>query len=456
MIKWLSCWICFVFLALSATAQMGKIIVSSNQVYLQYADGKPFFWLGDTGWELFHRLNLSEAEHYLENRRRKGFNVIQAVALAEFNGLTVPNRNGQVPFKNLDPDQPNESYFLFLDSVIQLAEDKQLYIGPLPTWGDKVTEKWGAGPVIFNELNAYKYAKWLAERYKDRPNIIWILGGDRPPQRDSADWTPIWRAMAKGILDVSKGNSFVTYHIWGGIKSTSHFIHHKPWLMMNTMQSGHGGGRDVPVWEMVSRELSILPRKPTLDMEPNYEDHPVNPWPVWNPQNGHFRDYDVRKQCFRSVFAGAAGLTYGHHSVWQFWSQREEKINYADRYWTEALDRLGAFQVGYLKSLILSRSPLNRVPDQSVILSGQGTNGEYAVATRDLSGTYIMVYLPIGKAVVISTEKLNSKNVSLTWFNPRTNECTKPLLIQTDGKITTIPPQTGGEHDWVLILDGKD
>jgi hypothetical protein len=445
-----------IFLAFQLNAQTGVIKVSSSQAYLQNDEGKPFFWLGDTGWELFHRLNLSEAEYYLENRRQKGFNVIQAVALAEFDGLTVPNRNGHVPFHHQDPTQPNEAYFLFLDSVIKIAADKQLYIGLLPTWGDKVTEKWGAGPVVFNEQNAYLYAKWLAVRYKNQSNIIWVLGGDRPPKRDSSDWTPIWRAMSRGILEGTMGNAFITYHIWGGTKSTSQYLHDEPWLMMNTMQSGHGGGHDVPVWEMVKRDRSILPLKPTLDMEPNYEDHPVNPWPVWNPENGYFRDYDVRKQCYRSVFSGAAGVTYGHHSVWQFWSKREEKINHADRFWTEALDRPGAFQVGYLKSLILSRSPLERIPDQSIILSGQGTKGEYATATRDQSGKHIMVYIPVGKPMVISTEKLNSRNIELTWFNPRTNAYSKPQLLKSNGKINVIPPQTGGENDWVLILDSKN
>jgi hypothetical protein len=45
-----------------------------------------FFWLGDTAWELFHRLTREEAERYLENRRAKRFTVIQAVALAELDG----------------------------------------------------------------------------------------------------------------------------------------------------------------------------------------------------------------------------------------------------------------------------------------------------------------------------------------------------------------------------------
>src|SRR6478672_3424336 len=87
----------------------GRIVVSPNGHYLQYEDGTPFFWLGDTGWELFHRLKLDEINHYLENRSRKGVTVIQAVLLAEFDGLRKPNQYGEVPLKNLDPTQPNEA-----------------------------------------------------------------------------------------------------------------------------------------------------------------------------------------------------------------------------------------------------------------------------------------------------------------------------------------------------------
>jgi hypothetical protein len=131
--------------------KLGNIKVTSDGRYLQYEDGTPFFWLGDTAWELFHRLTKSEIEQYLENRSAKGFNVIQAVALAEFNGLLKPNMNGDIPFNNLDPEQPNEKYFAFLDQVIVSAAAKGLYIGLLPTWGDKVTPNWGDGPVVFNE-----------------------------------------------------------------------------------------------------------------------------------------------------------------------------------------------------------------------------------------------------------------------------------------------------------------
>jgi hypothetical protein len=345
--------------------------VTPDGHYLQFSDGSPFFWLGDTGWELFHRLRLEEIKIYLDNRAAKGFNVIQAVALAEFNGLKKTNQYGEAPLQNLDPTKPNEKYFTIVDSTIHMARERNMFIGLLPTWGDKVLKLWGAGPVIFDSVNAYKYGYWLGNRYKNDPNIIWILGGDRPATTDTSDTRSIWRQMANGIIDATNHQCFISYHPWGESSSTS-FWTNENWLDMNMLQSGHAC-RDIQVWEWINRDRNLQPAKPILDGEPNYEDHPVN----WNDKNGYFRAYDVRKQTYRSVFAGGCGVTYGNQCMWQFYSKREEKIAFAERYWTEALNRPGAYQVGYLKHLIESRPMLNHIPDSTIIVEGQGLKGEH-------------------------------------------------------------------------------
>jgi hypothetical protein len=449
--------IVFIFTGIICPAQKdwkhGRLTISADQHYLQYEDGTAFFWLGDTGWELFHRLNKEEIEKYLENRRQKGFNVIQAVILAEFDGLRKPNQYGEVPLKNLDPNQPNEKYFELVDWTVQQAVKKNMFMGLLPTWGDKVTLLWGEGPVIFNENNAYTYGLFLGKRYASYPNIIWILGGDRPAVRDSLDWRPLWRAMAKGINEGTNGKAIFTYHTWGGENSTSQYIHNESWLHINMMQSGHGGGHDVSVWKWIERDHNLSPVKPTLDSEPNYEDHPVNPWPKWDPANGYFRDYDVRKQTYRSVFAGGCGVTYGHHSVWQFWSPREDKINHADRYWTEAIDRPGAFQAGYLRKLIESRSALNRIPDQSIIAEGQGEKGAYETAFRDGNNKYCMIYLPVGKKISVDLSFLPAEKIRAWWFNPKNGKPGNTVVLKKEKVMSFTPPLIGTGNDWVLIID---
>jgi hypothetical protein len=430
----------------------GRLQVTKNGHYLQFTDGTPFFWLGDTGWELFHRLNLTEIKEYLDNRTAKGYTVIQAVVLAEFDGLQIPNQYGELPLKNLDPKQPNEKYFEVIDSTIHMATQRNLFVGLLPTWGDKVTNNWGAGPVIFDSLNAYVYGKWIGNRYKNEPNIIWILGGDRPAIKDSTDWIPVWRAMARGIIEATNHQCLITYHPWGGSNSTSQWIHNEAWLDINMFQSGHGGGHDVACWETTKRDFSYLPAKPTLDAEPNYEDHPVNPWPKWNTDNGYFRDYDVRKQCYRSVFAGACGVTYGHHAVWQFMSAKEEAINYPDRGWINAMNRPGAYQVGYLKKLIESRPMLSRIPDNTIIIKGQGDKGEHIEAFRSADNGCAMIYIPFGKTITIAIPKF-SKQIVAWWFNPKDASIQKIGDIENTSTIKFTTPTVGLGNDWVLVID---
>lgn len=193
----------------SADLSKGRLKVSENGRFLQYENGDPFFYLGETAWEFFHRLSYQEAEMFLENRREKGFTVIQAVILAEENGLIAPSVNGEVPLVDLDPGKPNEKYFLFVDSLVELAASKGLYMGLLPTWGDKVDKQWGQGPVIFNPENAFLYGQFLGERYKDHPNIIWINGGDRQCKGNEA----IWNALARGIRSVDDKH-LMTFHPW--------------------------------------------------------------------------------------------------------------------------------------------------------------------------------------------------------------------------------------------------
>src|SRR5262249_52747262 len=152
-----------------------------------------------------------DADRYLQDRAAKRFTVIQAVVLAEFDGLQEPNAYGHVPLHDNNPGQPNEDYFKHVDSIVDRAESLGLFIGMLPTWGDKVGPKlkWGVGPEIFSQTSAAAYGEFLGKRYKDKP-IIWILGGDRAP--DNPDRFAIWRAMAQGLRKGDGGAHLITYH----------------------------------------------------------------------------------------------------------------------------------------------------------------------------------------------------------------------------------------------------
>ena len=120
------------------------------------------------------------------------------LALAELDGLNDPNPYGQKPLVNNDPTQPNDAYFQHVDWIVSKANSLGIYVGFLPTWGDKWNQKWGVGPEVFTPANARAYGEWLGRRYADDSNIIWILGGDRPAETNSHK--EITRAMARIAL----------------------------------------------------------------------------------------------------------------------------------------------------------------------------------------------------------------------------------------------------------------
>ena len=186
----------------ATAATLPKLRVSDNHRFLVTDSGQPFFYAGDTAWELFHRLNREEADRYLENRARKGFTVIQAVALAEMDGVREPNAYGHRPLLDEDPTRPEvkegpaNDYWDHVDYIVDKAESLGLYIGLLPTWGDRwLKGKWGMGPEIFTPENARIYGEWLGRRYRTKA-IIWILGGDRPIEPEAH--RAIQQALAEG------------------------------------------------------------------------------------------------------------------------------------------------------------------------------------------------------------------------------------------------------------------
>ena len=213
---------------------MKKLIVSDNHRYLCEADGTPFFYLGDTAWELFHRLKMNESVDYLKDRAKKGFTVIQSVILAELDGLSTPNAQGDLPLIDGDITKPNPAFFSHVDAVVDVAETFGLFIGMLPTWGCY----WRSSEItrpLFNEETAYTYGKWLGMRYKDKP-VIWILGGDRNPVNKEID---IINQMAIGLREGDEGEHLITYHPCGPGQSST-FFHDAPWLDFNMNQTSHG------------------------------------------------------------------------------------------------------------------------------------------------------------------------------------------------------------------------
>ncbi len=454
MFKQISLTVFLLFACIICFAQLQQIKVSANKRHLVTADGKPFFWLGDTGWELFHKLKKEDATAYFKKRADQGFNVIQAVALAELDGLNSPNANGDLPLVDNDISKPNDKYFKYIDSLIDIAASYKIYIALLPTWGDKVFKDfWGKGPEIFNPSNAYGYGKWIGNRYKNKTNIIWIIGGDRDPREKSYD-VEVWRNMAKGVLEGigNTENALLTFHTQPkATGSSSQWFHNDDWLDLNMLQTGHC--RDTEVWETVTNDYNRKPYKPVLNGESIYEEMPV----CFNAKElGYANAFDTRKAAYFSVFAGACGHTYGCGPV-IFFGEKESNLFAKLHGWKESLDFAGANEMKHLRTLIESRPMLDRVPDQKMLVNEGIGVGERIQATRGKD--YAFIYSAYGRPILIKPGKISGIKLNAYWYSPRNGKSKIIGSFPNNKQLSFIPPLPENspvpsqKEDWVLILD---
>ena len=304
------------------------------------------------------------------------------------------------------------------------------------------------GPEIFNPENARTFGQWIGARYKDRKNIVWILGGDRNPRNDQD--LAVWRAMAAGITAAVGGadKALMTYHPQPNDLAdagSAKWFHNDTWLDFNMFQTGHC--RENNVWDRIQVAYKKTPIKPVLDGETIYEDHPV----CFNAKDlGTSSAYDVRKHAYLDVFAGACGHTYGCHDIWQMYDKTREPVNGPHLTWQEALDLPGAGQMKFLRRLIESRPMLDRIPDQSLITNARAEH-DRVQATRGKD--YLMVYSSQGRPFTVNLAKISGKTLALTWYNPRNGEVKAGDKIPNVGSKTFTPPGNGYGQDWVLILD---
>ena len=433
----------FLFL-LIASGAFAQLKVSADKRFLRTIDDKPFFWLGDTAWELFHRLTREEADLYLKDRSEKGFTVIQAVVLAELDGLNTPNAHGHTPLINNDPAKPNEAYFKHVDYIVKSAEKLGLIIAMLPSWGDKWNKAWGQGPEIFTPVNARTFGVYLGKRYKNNA-IVWVLGGDRNIM-DEED-RQIINAMAEGLKHGDEGKHLMTFHPQGG-KSSFEFFNEASWIDFHMTQSGHS--TETKNYEYNIKSRALMPMRPHLDGEPRYEDHPDRFDPVkW----GWMNDFDARQTAYWSMLSGAMGHTYGNHNIWQFYTNDRKPVSWARTHWKIALQHAGAYQVGLMKKKFEQYNWQRLVPDQNLILQDNPQTAAYAVAAISQDGNFMMAYLPYGDTTNLSTKKLKAKNLKASLFNPRDGYTISLGTFENSGNKIITPHAVGRGSDWLVLIE---
>ena len=451
--------IIMLLIALFSQAQMQQLKVSANKRFFQTINGKPFFWIGDTGWLLFVKCSREDAIRYLETRKQQGFNVIQVMVLHDMNN--TKNVYGDFALLNEDVSKPNVTpgnnfadkeaydYWDHVDFIVDEAAKRGIYMAMVPIWGSNVKGE----KVSVQQGEAY--ATFLGNRYKNKSNIIWLNGGDVK----GTEGLEVWKKMGETIKQLD-AKHLMTYHPRGRT-SSSDWFHNEAWLDFNMFQSGHKNyaqdtssnetnhyGEDN--WKFVDVDYKLKPVKPTMDGEPSYENIPHGLHDSLQPR---WTDADLRRYAYWSVFAGGAGFTYGENATMQFNKMGDWTANYGVRMnWKDALLSPGATQMIHLKKLMLSKSYFDRVPAQELVVDS-GERYNRVAATK--GNSYALFYVYNGRSFSIDASKLKFAATKANWFNPATG---KQQSVESYKKGTTSfdpPGEQKDGNDWVLILEAS-
>lgn len=458
---------------------MEKLRISDNGRYFVTQDGRPFSWLADTAWTVPARLKWDDVSCYMQTRKSQGFTVLQMVALdPEFNPEML-DPDGNPALIDGNADKPNERYFAYFDSVLDMAERYGFYVLLLPFWGQLVTgDDWSGRtwPVTITEKSAYGFARWLGERCRHRKNILWCLGGDRQPIHKGRDFRPVWRRAAEGLAAGVLGRDLrsdedtemwrellITYHACyeretGECSTFSYWDEKEAWISFVMLQSGHGS--EVKNYNLVQREYKARVM-PVWDGEPAYEMMPTE-WPVRDNSSFHGA-YMVRKRAYWSLLSGAFGFTYGHASIWNCISEKERN-QVSKVTWFEAMHSEGAAQMKILRDFMEAVHPQTYQPCQNLFVD-EGTDDLHSHVQAAVSpgGERVLVYFPVGGERTLRmkefiSEKSLPERLHAFWFDPKTGEVVRGDDLEAsengDLKIGWSPAKEG--DDQLLILTRRD
>jgi hypothetical protein len=391
------------------------IKVSENGRYFVDQNGDPVFWLGTTQWQIFREYTLDEARTTLQRVKANGFAFVQAMLMGVGDG-TQPNVYGEKPWINNDPLTPNEAYFKNVDSIIQAARENDLVFS-ITLYHQRYRKH-------ITVENGRAWAKWLAQRYKRVPNIVWSM---TPEARQ--EFVPVLRELAAGLKEGDEGYHIITFKPDPAPYSSS-FIHGEAWLDFNSMQTWNSVQL---IYPMVTKDYNLKPVKPVLMAEGAYEqgsEYGFDVTPLW-----------IRRQAYYSYLTGGHH-TYGHNDSWRVLPT-----------WKKALDAPGAVQMGILKKIFLGREEWwELVPDQTIFASGANTSGRVLnLAARHKDGKWVMVYLGSRSSFSVNMDKIASAKVSAFWIDPKTGDSVPIGTFPNSGAQSFSTPAEW--EDALLILE---
>jgi Protein of unknown function (DUF4038)/Putative collagen-binding domain of a collagenase len=375
---------------------------SSNNRYLVDQNNIPFMIVGDSPHSLIGRMSKSDAEFYMANRQRYGINTLWVELLC--NNKTACNSDGTT-FDGIPPftvtgdiSTPNPAYFQRVDDMLQIAA-----IHGITVLLDAVeTDGWLDTFKANGPERAATFGRYLGNRYKDFPNIIWMYGNDFQTWTNPTD-DAVVLAVEKGIGSVDPSHIHTTelnYPTSGSLID----VRWEPLIQLD------GAYTYYPTYAQILKEYNRPNFRPVFMEEANYEFEHNSNTDGGSPAN-------LRRQEYWTMLSGATGQLYGSAYTWKLPSG-----------WRSKLDTPGIIQLSYMKNLFAMRKWYDLVPDQThtLVIDGYGTpapfgtgsvtTDSYATAARTSDGALAIVYVPTIRTIRVDMSKLAGTTVA-RWYD---------------------------------------
>lgn len=470
---------------------------------LQYADGTPFFLIGDTWWSLpSFRFPLAKEDEpqspgpggtlndYAHHRRKQGFNCIALIAaqpawandghppaVQTEDGTFVraawrqPGTEsakdmhneggrpflfpGKVPgFEDVFPDMDriNPAYFQVLDGKIDYLNG----LGFVPFIEAARRDTGQAWKRFHDWPESYaRYVQYLFARYQANIAIFSPIHYDYYRQTIAArDYNEAgnlvvdkWGRPPFGTLLSANPNPSTLVNFGGADECR--------WLDLHQI----GNVREHHTYWYLTEIFAAEPARPAINGEPYYAGlHQLGtPYPLRTEPNSEEDEFYVRSALYGSFLSGGlAGFIYGAEGIWQA-DTEEESLH---RMW-EAFHWRSAGQIRYLTNFAGVRGDRYRQLEPNAELVVPGRSGPdvgyygWSYCARTPQKDFFLLYFEAGAAARAEVRGvLPDARYRPAWFDPRDGvwHPAGDLLAVAPSSLLPLPARPDG-RDWGLMLE---
>jgi hypothetical protein len=413
-----------------STGTAWPLKVSANGRNLVDQNGAPFLVAADTAWTAFAALLETDAKQYIDTKYGQGFNTLMVLTTDwARNGTPAPAAGYAFNSSGSDITSPIEGYWQRFDRLIDYAAAKNMLvmIGVLA-----LSDNGTNGSNAPTTAQAQTYATWLANRYKNKGNIVYFLGGDA--QYETA--TTLEDALFNSLKAADGGAHLITFHpSWDNYNLATSWP-----VNFNSIQWNTDGTPYPADKAKTGYQQSTV--RPFFLMEPAYYPSPAVGNAITRLRN--------RQDAWWTITQGALGVAYGGERTGT-WSIGHKG---ATPNWSTTGDVTGT-DVGNVRKVLEQYHWEKLIPSfDSTVVTARSSALNYITVARASDGSLIVVYTPTGGTITVDLSKLAGAGTA-QWFDPSTGLVSGSATnIGNTGQQTFTPPSANaaGDHDWVLVL----